>query len=1737
MKSEVMGNNENGEGRLKQLEKLYSTSKGSFINNDGQRKVFSVETLLDILLVLFDECNTPLLKREKHVADFLEIAKPVATRVKHLRLKRDDFETLNVIGRGAFGEVAVVQMSATNQVYAMKTLNKWEMLKRAETACFREERDVLAFGDGRWVTKLHYAFQDDSNLYFVMDYYSGGDLLTLLSKYEDHIPEEMLKFYAAEMILAIDSVHKMKYVHRDIKPDNILIDVTGHIRLADFGSCLKIDTDGFVKCTVAIGTPDYISPEILQAMEDGRGQYGKECDWWSLGICCFELIYGETPFYAESLVETYSKIMAHKTKFKFPDDCEVSDDFKNLMSRLICDSSERLGRDGLSDFRSHPFFNEINWENIFECTPPYVPDLDGPTDVSNFDVDELTEAKTQEFAPPPTHQAFTGHHLPFIGFTFSKDSTIADNVEGSILTRDDENSQTKGGDFGDLAAVEQKLKIALKENSELQKKLEDALKSSTKVKSRNSMNEGTKSATVELVAAKKKILDAESKVKRLQQDNGELEDSKRALENETDELNGKVKELERSKKLITQDKKYLEQEMKDLKDKLTNAQTDYRESQGQKKQAMEEFSELNDKLAEVRSQKMKLSRLVREKEEEIESSMSKLDQVRQDLRASEKSKRELVAQSEDIQLEKHKESKLRSKAEAQVRQLEEELQVLKTKKSSTLNTDSNDRDMEIIRLKAEMERTKQEYEENIEKEKQKSTYENKRLKESISEFEKNNSQLAEEVKSLSIKLSKKEKANSEEENAVFNDYKNATLRSKNELQRENAKLSAEIEKLTAQLEKGIASQKKLEEDLRNVAEKRDAISHWEGQIKEIIQMVSDEKEARGFLQALAEKMKAELDALKRDSSVAAAGAMGKNWQTRRSQRLDKQEMLSLQSKLNMELQAKLHLSKELDTLKINFNQTERKNQEQVKRIIELEQQLTSLQREKEKLSGGDFNFSFLNFMSSSDVDFSTQFSTQTSTPAMEELREEDEVADEVDVKRLENKEAGNSIQDSYSVIVTASAKTPQPQEKERTDILVKGTTAPDISSTPSVSEICREHPVKMSPNEKETGHKFVSKTFVSPSKCHNCSSIMFGHTRQGVICDVCSYQCHMHCRASKDAPKLCPIPKQLLTSRPLGIDPKSGTGTAYEAFVRIPKYGGVKRGWMRAFAVVCDFKIVIYDCAGEKQANNTIIGVIDMRDEEFSVSPVLASDVIHANKRDIPCIFKVSVFGLNAAGSLYKELFLCDTEVEKVKWIGMLQELVQLYNKTHGKDRKNTIQGREVCSNDAGWLKTVICATIVNADRLLFGTEEGLFAYELTKEKLHRIDEKVVKKDVLQVEAISEEQLIIVLTGRRQVRLYPMSVVDGVECESIKVQVDTKDTKALSFSTGTTNQGVSTCLCIAMRKIAYIYELNRTKSRHRECKKVTFPWACQWMGMLGGRLVVGFQNPCMFAYNDIMKDSTQLEKLIIADDPIYGMNMEALCAVDITDNEYLLCFKTLAIYVHLNGTRSRTSEIAWPSPVNHIACNKPYLLVYTDRGVDAFDSRNGSWIQTLQIPKTMPLYSSGVLNLLATPEYQSIIYIKQDNIEDEIHIKSTQGKKAVAAIYRLKQSKKRLSFKTRESLKVEEADLVSKLISAPSNFHHLSHMGPGSGLQILQDIPGQGKGDDKLSVSNLSTGAPVPGRPISSYSSQQSQESPASIRQRSHSMEIKAEIVEMDPDTISSNSSTSSTSGQTSPSYTDEYTR
>ena len=198
----------------------------------------------------------------------------------------------------------------------------------------------------------------------------------------------------------------------------MLLDAQGHLKLADFGTCMKMGPDGMVRSETAVGTPDYISPEVLKS-QGGTGEYGRECDWWSVGVFLYEMLVGDPPFYAESLVGTYGKIMDHQNALQFPEDVEMSAGAENLIRAFLTDRNSRLGRNGVEEIMKHPFFKNDQWDfhTIRDCVPPVVPDLSSDDDTSHFD-DVENDSPDEIF---PTPKAFAGNHLPFVGFTYSKD--------------------------------------------------------------------------------------------------------------------------------------------------------------------------------------------------------------------------------------------------------------------------------------------------------------------------------------------------------------------------------------------------------------------------------------------------------------------------------------------------------------------------------------------------------------------------------------------------------------------------------------------------------------------------------------------------------------------------------------------------------------------------------------------------------------------------------------------------------------------------------------------------------------------------------------------------------------------------------------------------------------------------------------------------------------------------------------------------------------------------------------------------------------------------------------------------------------------------------------------------------------------------------------------------------------------------------------------------------------------
>ncbi|NXG40824.1 MRCKA kinase, partial [Psilopogon haemacephalus] len=1571
--------------------------------------------------------------------------KPFTSKVKQMRLHKEDFEILKVIGRGAFGEVAVVKLKNADKVFAMKILNKWEMLKRAETACFREERDVLVNGDNQWITTLHYAFQDENYLYLVMDYYVGGDLLTLLSKFEDRLPEDMARFYLAEMVIAIDSVHQLHYVHRDIKPDNILMDMNGHIRLADFGSCLKLMEDGTVQSSVAVGTPDYISPEILQAMEDGKGKYGPECDWWSLGVCMYEMLYGETPFYAESLVETYGKIMNHKERFQFPAQVtDVSESAKDLIRRLICSREHRLGQNGIEDFKNHPFFAGIDWDNIRNCEAPYIPEVSSPTDTSNFDVDDDC-LKNSETMPPPSHTAFSGHHLPFVGFTYTSSCVLSDRsclrlTAGPPSMDLDASIQRTLEDSLATEAYERRIRRLEQEKLELSRKLQESTQTVQALQYSTVDGPITASKDLEIKSLKEEI----EKLKKQVTDSGQLEqqlEEASTARRELDDASRQIKAFEKQVRTLKQEREDLNKELAESSDRLKSQAKELKDAHSQRKLAMQEFSEMNERLTDLHSQKQKLARQLRDKEEEMEVVMQKVESLRQELRRTERLKKELEVQAEAAAAEASKDRKLRERSEQYSKQLESEVEGLKQKQiGRSPGVSSIEHQQEITKLKADLEKKSVFYEEELSKRELMHANEVKSLKKELRDAESQQLALKKEIMVLKDKLEKTRRENQSEREEFETEFKQKYEREKILLTEENKKLSNELDKLTAMFERLSVNNRQLEEEMRDLADKKESVAHWEAQITEIIQWVSDEKDARGYLQALASKMTEELEALRNSSLGARATDMP--WKMRRFAKLDMSARLELQSALDAEIRAKQAIQDELNKVKASCISTECKLQESEKKNMELLADIERLKKETEELRSEkgvkhqDSQNSFLAFLNAP-------------TSALDQFERSPSC---IPAKK------GRRVTDHPP----RSMHTPT----MRAAYIGSGLSAP-----------------------KPKAHQFVVKSFNTPTKCNQCTSLMVGLIRQGCTCEVCGFSCHVTC--ADKAPAVCPIPPEQ-TKGPLGIDPQKGIGTAYEGHVRVPKPAGVKKGWQRALAVICDFKLFLYDVAEGKASQPSVVvsQVIDMRDEEFSVSSVLASDVIHANRKDIPCIFRVTASQLSASSNKCSILILADGENEKSKWVGVLNELHRILKKNKLKDRSVYVP-KEAYDSTLPLIKTTQSAAIIDHERIALGNEEGLFVVHVTKDEIIRVGDN---KKVHQIELIPSEQLVAVISGRnRHVRLFPMAALDGRETEFYKL-AETKGCQSLV--SGHVRHGALTCLCVAMKRQVLCYELTQSKTRHKKMKEIQVQGNVQWMAIFSDRLCVGYQSG--FLKYPLHGEGSPYSLLHPDDHTLSFVSQQptdAICAVEISNKEYLLCFSSVGVYVDCQGRRSRQQELMWPATPSSCCYNAPYLSVYSENAIDIFDVNSMEWIQTIPLKKVRPLNTEGSLNLLGL-ETVRLIYFKNKMAEgDELVVPETSDNSRKQMVRNIN-NKRRYSFRVPEEERMQQRrsmlrdpEMRNKLISNPTNFNHIAHMGPGDGIQILKDLPMNLRPQESRTVFSGSVSIPSitksrtePGRSMSASS-------------------------------------------------------
>ncbi|KAL2271695.1 hypothetical protein VTJ83DRAFT_1066 [Remersonia thermophila] len=300
------------------------------------------------------------------------------SRVTKGKYSLADFQILRTLGTGSFGRVHLVQSQHNHRFYAIKVLKKAQVVKMKQVEHTNDERRMLGEVKHPFLITLWGTFQDSKNLYMVMDFVEGGELFSLLRR-SGRFPNPVAKFYAAEVTLALEYLHSRNIIYRDLKPENLLLDRHGHLKITDFGFAKRVPDKTWTLC----GTPDYLAPEVVS----NKG-YNKSVDWWSLGILIYEMLCGYTPFWdSGSPMKIYENILRGKVKYP----SYINPDAQNLLERLItADLTKRLGNlyGGSQDVKNHPWFAEVTWDRLArkDIDAPYSPPIRAGTgDASQFD--------------------------------------------------------------------------------------------------------------------------------------------------------------------------------------------------------------------------------------------------------------------------------------------------------------------------------------------------------------------------------------------------------------------------------------------------------------------------------------------------------------------------------------------------------------------------------------------------------------------------------------------------------------------------------------------------------------------------------------------------------------------------------------------------------------------------------------------------------------------------------------------------------------------------------------------------------------------------------------------------------------------------------------------------------------------------------------------------------------------------------------------------------------------------------------------------------------------------------------------------------------------------------------------------------------------------------------------------------------------------------------------------------
>ncbi|XP_067218373.1 rho-associated protein kinase 1 isoform X2 [Chanodichthys erythropterus] len=1177
----------------------------------------NTDCLLDSLDALVYDLDFPALRKNKSIDNFLNRYKDTISKIRELRMKAEDYEVVKVIGRGAFGEVQLVRHKATRKVYAMKLLSKFEMIKRSDSAFFWEERDIMAFANSNWVVQLFYAFQDDRYLYMVMEYMPGGDLVNLMSNYD--VPEKWARFYTAEVVLALDGIHSMGFIHRDVKPDNMLLDKTGHLKLADFGTCMKMNKDGMVRCDTAVGTPDYISPEVLKS-QGGDGYYGRECDWWSVGVFLYEMLVGDTPFYADSLVGTYSKIMNHKNALTFPDDSDISKDAKSLICAFLTDREVRLGRNGVDEIKRHNFFknDQWAWENIRETAAPVVPELSSDVDTSNFDDIEEDRGEEETF---PIPKAFVGNQLPFVGFTYYSNNQFP---RESTIKTSDKRCSTKE-DKSHLENLQKRIY-----------QLEEQLHSEMQL--RDEMEQKCRASNTKLDKIMKE-LDEESNLRKSVEANMSL------LEKDKIMIQHRATEHQRKADQEAEKRRNLENEVSTLKEQLED---------------LRKISQNNDKIAQLQNQLGEANDLLRAESDTV---------VR--LRKSHTEMVKSVSQLEGVNRELQEKSRA---AESVKQQLEKELLQLQTTLDTERRTCSRGSE-EIRELQARITGL-QEDNKYLKQSLSKVELERKQVQDrcNVLEKEKNSLEidLNYKLKTLQQRLDQEltehriTKAQLTDKYESIEESKSAAMHAVEQKVSEETTLRMRAESRVVEVEKQCSM---LEFDLKQSVQKMEQLmkqkERLEDEVKDLRVQLEQESGKRVLAQnelkswtMEAERLKGSEKQLKQEINAALENKRSVEFQLAqltKQYRGNEGQMRELQDQLEAEQYFSTLYKTQVKELKEEIEEKNRQTQEALKKVQDLYSEkeslsaqldLTMTKAESEQLARALQEEQYFELSQENKKAVSrykqeitekdstiTQLeeSNKTLTKDVEILsKEKTELNERLHAQEeefaAEKEEVANSVKANYEKALNIERTLKTQAVNKLAEIMNRKDMKLDQKKRGSTTDL----------RKKEKENRKLQLELNQEKEKFNHMAIKYQkelNEMQAQLAEESTYRNELQMQLDSKESDIEQL-REKLNDLQLRVDNSSVTSlqtdemdsniaeSRLEGWLAIPNRANIKRyGWKKQYVVVSSKKILFYNDEQDKEQSNPSM-VLDI-DKLFHVRPVTQGDVYRAETDEIPRIFQI----------------------------------------------------------------------------------------------------------------------------------------------------------------------------------------------------------------------------------------------------------------------------------------------------------------------------------------------------------------------------------------------------------------------------------------------------------------------------------------------------------------------------------